>query len=531
MPIISSTMKAYLNFAAEIRSFVRSPITLEDAKQTIIQQLENREANFLKILKSHVFEYPSSPYLPLFRAANLTHSDVEKMLGKNSLEDSLEILHDEGIYVTFEEIKGRTPLKRGNVELVLSPEDFDSPNLTPAMFGSSSGSTGNPTRTKMDLDFVAQHAKHLMLGYEMHGVRNVPTAVWRGIMPDTSGVGNILRLAHMGQTMERWFTPVRSSEANMGWYYSMLTYLMVFMTRFHGHRFPFPEYAPLDDPTLIIEWAIDAVERAGACLLRVHVSKAVRMSLVAQERGLSLQGVTFYGAGEPPTPAKVRAIEASGAKYVPQFSFSEGGNIATACGHPADENDLHFMSNQMALIQKPVAVMGQTVGAICLTSLLPSGPKMLINAYSDDFGIVEERDCGCLLDQIGLKHHVLKLRSYQKLTGEGVTLIGSDMVHILEEVLPAQFGGGPLDYQLVEEQQSNSLTKLVLYVSPEVHVKDENTLATAFLEAMRESMASARLAQVEYRQGDTIAIRRQAPILHQPGQAFPYSYPNIIRKQ
>ena len=513
-------MKAYLNFAAEIRSFLRAPVTFEEAKQTIINQVENREANFLRITKTHIFEYEPSPYLALFKAANITYTDVEHFLGKNSLEETLNILHDEGIYVTFEEIKGRTPIKRRGIEIEVEPEDFDSPNLTPFVFGRSGGSTGTPTRTKMDLAHVAQHAKHLMMGYKMYDVYHVPTAVWRGLLPDVSGVANVLRHAHMGHTMDRWFTPVRGLDTNMGWSYTILTYLMVLMARFHGHRFPFPQFAPLDDPMPIIEWAVDAVEREGACLIRSHVSKAVRISMVAQYNNISLQGVSFYGAGEPPTSAKIQAIHASGASYIPHFSFNEGGNIATPCGDPNEENDLHLMLNHMAVIQKPVEVMEQTVNALCLTSLLQSAPKMLLNAYSDDFGIIEKRECSCMLGEMGLKHHITKLRSYRKLTGEGVTLIGSDMVHILEEIMPAQFGGGPLDYQLVEEQQANSLTKLVLYVHPKLSIPNEDKLAEGFLTAMREGMPSSKLAQIEYRQGETISVRRQAPILTGRGKHF-----------
>ena len=41
----------------------------------------------------------------------------------------------------------------------------------------------------------------------------------------------------------------------------------------------------------------------------------------------------------------------------------------------------------------------------------------------------------------GFTTHLREVRSYSKLTGEGVTLIGDEMIHLLEHVLPARFGG------------------------------------------------------------------------------------------
>ena len=44
------------------------------------------------------------------------------------------------------------------------------------------------------------------------------------------------------------------------------------------------------------------------------------------------------------------------------------------------------------------------------------------------------------------------IRSYEKLTGEGVTFMGSELLTLLEKILPGKFGGSVSDYQLVEEE-------------------------------------------------------------------------------
>jgi hypothetical protein len=195
--------------------------------------------------------------------------------------------------------------------------------------------------------------------------------------------------------------------------------------------------------------------------------------------------------------------------------------MGLACMNPSDVSDVHFLSNNLAMIQRPQEIFDQTVNAFHFTTLLPTNPKMMLNVQFDDYGIVEERDCRCPLYQMGFTKHIHQISSFRKLTGEGVTLVGSDMVHILEHVLPSQFGGSLLDYQLVEEETPEGFTKLILYVDPSVPISDESVLLEAFLEAMKQSMPSVRLAQAEYRTGDVVTIRREKPFLTSRGKHFP----------
>jgi hypothetical protein len=270
----------------------------------------------------------------------------------------------------------------------------------------------------------------------------------------------------------------------------------------------------------IAQFIAEMVQEHGKCHMSTLISKSVRICLTAQKAGIDLTGVTFHGAGEPITSAKIATIQASGAKYLPQYNFSEAGSIGIPCSNPIDHNDLHLASNHIACIQRPVQVFDQTVNALCYTELLPISMKVLINVLSDDFGELETRDCGCPLYEVGMTTHIRNVSSYRKLTTEGVTLVGSDMVRILEEDLPSQFGGSLLDYQLVEEETAEGLTKLFLYVDPSVAVPDESELIGVFLNAMRRSMPPARLAQSQFRDGDVIGIRRTPPLRTSRGKHF-----------
>lgn len=530
MPTFLSAPRAYLNFALGLRSYLRNTVTEADVQKTLLEQVANREENFIKILKTNVFDYPRSPYLPLFNAAKLTHADVQKMVEQQGLETTLEELYEAGVYITFEEFKGRVPIKRGTVEFHPKDSDFDSLNLTPILFGRTGGSTGKATHTKLDLDYMAQSAKYFALNFSIHAIFDVPLIIWWGLLPDYIGVAAVLRRAHTGQTVDRWFSTLRGNDANLGWYYTLLTYLMIYMGRFHFHKFPVPEYVPLDNPLPIAKALAETVQDAGAVILWSTTSKCARVSLVAQQHGIDLTGVTFYGGSEPTTLAKVTTIENSGAKYVSHYGSTETGTIGLACKNPADPTDVHLMRNHLAMIQRPKQIVDQTVNAFHFTTFLPSSPKMLINVQLDDFGIAEERDCGCPLYQMGFTTHLRQMSSFSKLTGEGVTLVGSDMVHILEHVLPAQFGGSLLDYQLVEEETEQGFTKLVLYVDPSVSIQDEEALLEAFLDAMKNSMPSVRLAQAEYRTGDVVTIRREKPFVTNRGKHFPIRTLNINRQ-
>jgi hypothetical protein len=162
-------------------------------------------------------------------------------------------------------------------------------------------------------------------------------------------------------------------------------------------------------------------------------------------------------------------------------------------------------------MRQPVRTQ-QTVPAFYFTSILPTAPKILLNAESDDYGIVEERACGCPLEELGLVEHVRRIRSFAKMTGEGVTLVGSDAVHILEEVLPAKYGGSPLDYQMVESEGEDGFTRLELRVSPRIDVADESEVVGVVLDALRERNPGADQAQSVWREANALQVKRAEPV-------------------
>jgi hypothetical protein len=145
----------------------------------------------------------------------------------------------------------------------------------------------------------------------------------------------------------------------------------------------------------------------------------------------------------------------------------------------------------------------------------------MLNVVSDDYGIVEERSCGCLLEECGYTTHLREIRSVNKLTGEGITLVGTEMLRMLEEVLPARFGGSPLDYQLREEEDAGGFTRLVLVISPRVSIRDEAQVLRTLLEGLSASSVSGHTARRVWEAAGAISIERAEPVWTARGKFMP----------
>ena len=82
--------------------------------------------------------------------------------------------------------------------------------------------------------------------------------------------------------------------------------------------------------------------------------------------------------------------------------------------------------------------------------------------------------CSCEFGALGFESHLSGIRSFEKLTGEGVSFVNTDFVQLVEEVLPQRFGGESTDYQLVEVENASGITRLKLVISPRVGAIDES---------------------------------------------------------
>jgi len=120
------------------------------------------------------------------------------------------------------------------------------------------------------------------------------------------------------------------------------------------------------------------------------------------------------------------------------------------------------------------------VDSLLFTSLLPTAATVLINVEMDDAGTLGDARCDCSLSALGLTRQISNIFSYGKLTGQGMTLIGGDLLNILENILPGRFGGSPTDYQIVE-REGEQQTEIELRVHPSATEASEDSVKEFFL--------------------------------------------------
>ena len=205
---VLSDLKMYARFTGGLPGFLRQTITVEEAKAVVRWRLAEREANFLRLVERGIFGYPRSPYLPLLKLARVELGDIQNMVRDRGLEETLLALREAGVYVTFEEFKGREPIERDGQVIAAQPQDFDNPYLKPHYYAHSGGTTGSGTRVPIELDRIADQVPYEVVNQDAHGLSDVPMAIWMGILPDHTGIVNVLKHARFGRSFERWFSPL-----------------------------------------------------------------------------------------------------------------------------------------------------------------------------------------------------------------------------------------------------------------------------------------------------------------------------------
>ena len=497
-------------------------MSVAQARAVVAERLAGREANLLRTLRGAIFGHRPSPYRQLFEWAGCELGDVERMLRADGVDASLGALHGAGVHVSFEEFKGRRPIVRGGRELAVGDRDFDNPLVRGGLPSGSSGTTGAPSKSYHDLGHILETVPFRLLSAEAHGMRGAPTAFWFSPPPSIAGINSALSGVVMGYPPERWWAPTDGDE-RPPLRQRVATRSFLALARLHGVRFPTPEALPLERPEAIVEWAAAALARAGRCEIRAFASTAMRIARAASELGVDLTGARIVCGGEAASPAKQRVIEACGARMISFYGIAECGPIGMTCPAAGDARDLHVSTDRMAVVERPVALAdwGLSVPGLFLTSLLPGSPKVMLNVESDDCGVLERRACGCAFERWGLGAHLRDVRSYRRLTAEGVTLVPEPARRALEELLPARFGGTPLDYQLREEEGPDGLSRVSLLVSPEVELDGEELVANALLDALGAGDAPAAAAARFWRHAGSLRVLRERPLVTAGGKQLP----------
>jgi hypothetical protein len=98
--------------------------------------------------------------------------------------------------------------------------------------------------------------------------------------------------------------------------------------------------------------------------------------------------------------------------------------------------------------------------------------------------------------------------------------LDTDVIPVLEENLPARFGGGPTDYQLVEDEDEaeGGEPRLRLLVHPRLGPLSEAALMEAFLAAIGAGSGAERVMALQWRQGGVLQVERRLPLATASGK-------------
>ncbi len=524
-------MLKYYRFLNGFRNFNKTRMKPDEAivlaRSFIKERMAVREDNFLKLVEKGIFLYSRSPYLKLLQAKKITFLDLKSWVSNDGIEASLRVLEREGIYFTVDEFKGRVPVKRNGMEFRCDAGMFDNPFMSDVYEVRSGATRSAGTRIRIDFDYLHQRSLYDALLLDIHGCLTAPVANWFPVFPGAPGINSSLRFAHIGNPVRRWFSQVDEDKLTVGMERKWGKRLLYFLSRIYRSPLAQAEYVGLNDARTVAEWASQTVSSHAKCVVYTFAASAVRVCIAAAEAGLNIKGTKFLVTGEPLTAQKRKEIESAGASAVSVYGISEAGVIAAGCNMPYPQSDhCHLYGDTTAIITQEYTIpqSDSTVDAFLFTSILYESPKLLLNVGMGDFGDIQSHTCECEFGQVGFNACLSGIRSYEKLTGEGVTFVGTDFVWIIEKKLPDIYGGRSTDYQVVEEEDANGMTHLRLLVSPRVGNVNESEVVKTFLRLLKraEDQGWAQSGTEMWKQSGMVRVVRDFPIATASGKILPF---------
>jgi hypothetical protein len=485
------------------------------------ERIAAREDSFLRLVQEGIFSYPSSPYLPLLNHYGITYADIERSVRSDGIERTLAQLQATGVYVTLDEFKGRAPIRRGSLELDVTAASFDNPAAVAQVETVSGGSRGRRTSVAIDLDGWVHDAACQLLFMDGLDLTGRPIGLWRPVPPGGAGMERALQFLRLGMRFEEWFSQERPDWSSMRMRYWAVLKTALWASRRTGRPTPEPSYVPLSSAGVVARWLADRCKAGDLPYLDANVSSAIRVCQAAEDSALDIEGAFIRVGSEAFTPARAAILTKAGCRAACHYATAEAGTIAFACGDPRVVDEAHLVNGKYAILQQQTAEAGhRPAGAIYLTALRTSASKVMLNVETGDYAVVERRRCGCPLGEIGFDLHLHRIRSYEKLTTEGMHFLGSSLIELVEEILPGRFGGKPNDYQFVETE-IEGLRRVDLIATPRIGNLDEQELTDVVLAFLGKSSEGDRMMSEIWRQGKILRLLRREPYVTSASKVQP----------
>jgi hypothetical protein len=497
-------------FLVNLPKVLRHPITSKEAHATLRDQLQSREANFLTHARDAIYQNHASPYRRLLKVAGCEYGDLERLVRKEGLEGALHFLYRQGIYLTVEESKGRRAVIRGSTTFEIAPAALSNPKLVSDLVGQTSSSRGNSTLVPIEFASVRRQTTDLFIDLQARGGLNWLHAIW--LMPGGGALVRMLRYTFCGAAPDRWFSLADSKSSGVHRRYLWSSRVLRWASFMAGFPLPRPKYVGLQNPLPIARWMENVLMSGRTPHLHSYPSCIVRICQTAFDHGINLRGAQFTMGGEPTTAARLAVVEAVGARASIRYATTEASILGLGCIAPEAPDDVHFLHDRCAVIQPGNgSPRGIPAEALLVTSILPRSRSILLNVSLGDQATVIRRHCGCAMEALGWTTHLHTIRSFEKLTAGGVTFLDTDLIRVLEDVLPTQFGGGPTDYQLLDEESPDGKPRVRLLVHPRLGPMDPAQVRQTFLDAIGAGSGVERVMMLVWRDAGLPIVERQAP--------------------
>jgi hypothetical protein len=511
---------AALRFCSGFSAYLREKIDLDKIPGLLEARMRSRQENFLTLVRRGIFENKKSPYLPLLESARLSYSEIERFVEKEGIEGTLQTLKNEGVYFSIEEFRGKYPVVRRGKTFTVQEKDFDNPFASRSYEFRSGGTRSVGRSIFLDFEYLSQQALNGGIMFQAWQLP-APLINVRPAMTYNAGMLWTLWLSKFGIFPIQWFSLVDESHVPVSLRTRIGLAYMRHMGLFGRERVPGPQFVGMENISRVVLFFERTLKQHKECTVSASVSWALRLCLSAKKQGVDLSGLVFFGGGEPLTAKKKEQIESAGARFVVHYAFSEIGTVAGLCKNAAHIDDMHLYEDVSAVLTHKRDARNISVDAFLFTTILPSAPKILLNVENGDYGMMEQRVCGCPLEKIGYRRHCWNIRSFEKLTGEGTAFYGMDLDRIVGDVLPQKFGGTCLDYQLMEQENEQGFTKVFIVASPSLGAIDEQELVQTFLYELKKGNESQRAMAETWAQGRTVGVLRKNPVFTRAGKFFP----------
>jgi len=507
-----------LRFLRGFPGFLRHPIDPPRAREILEGRFRERAAGFLTVVREGAYRRPGSPYHRLLAAAGCEYGDLERLVRQDGVDGALERLLRDGVYVTLDEFKGRRPIVRGSTTFTTDPTQFRNPISGAHVAFPSGGSRGKATPILFDFAFIRDLSVNTCVILSELGGLGWTRACWD--VPGSGVMIRVLDFASLGLRLDRWFSYVDPGLPSLPRRYRWSFRTVCWGSWMAGRPIPPPVHVPPDDPLPVARWMISVLQAGGTPHLLTYATSAVRLSQAAIGAGLDLRGARIWVGGEPLTPARAASIRQSGAQPFTRYATMESGAIAANCLSPETSDDVHVYEDLHAVIQPNAAApaLGVPEDALFVSSIRPTAPLILINASTGDRAVRSKRACCCPLEGRGWTTHLRTIRSFEKLTAGGMTFLDAHVVQVLEETLPARFGGGPTDYQLLEDETASGHPRLRLLVHPRLPGIDPAVVARVFLESLGAGSAPERMMERVWQDSEFVTVERAAPRITAAGK-------------